>query len=563
MAMDGLALNAIATELGALIGGKIDRIQTPDQDRIVLLIRTNAGTKRLLFSAHAENGRLQTTLHTFENPQQAPAFCMLLRRWLVGGRIQSIEQRGLDRVCTLEISARNELFDEVTLKLVFELTGKHANAVLVDPNGAILDALRRVPPSDAYARVILPSFRYEPIAPSGKRNPFEADSALLHEIYAANGDVPRALVRLLEGVSKSTAEALFTAAPNADALMQLFSRMKAAQYEPCVLFDADGAPQAVLPFHAPMHHAQKPFDTLSAALDCYYERRDAHVLLHRKSAELRKTLATHISRARNKYAAFRQTLQDGDSFEQYRVYGELILANLHLGAPNREEALVTDYYCDPPQKRTIPLVSSLSMQENAKRYFKLYRKGKLAKAYASANIDALADEIAYLEGQAENIEKCETVYELAEIREELIREQYLRAPQKPVSKPSKQSSAPMLFRSSDGIAIYVGKNNRQNDRLTLQTARANQMWLHVKNMPGSHVLIDLDGEPPAQTLLEAAMLAAYYSQARFSEGVPVDYTLRRNVKKPAGARPGMVLYSTNRTLYVTPNAPRVLAMREQ
>jgi predicted ribosome quality control (RQC) complex YloA/Tae2 family protein len=223
---------------------------------------------------------------------------------------------------------------------------------------------------------------------------------------------------------------------------------------------------------------------------------------------------------------------------------------------------VDDYFVDPPAKRVITLDPALNAQDNAKKYFKLYRKGKLGKVYAEGQVDGLASEISYLEGQLENIDKCDTLYELSEIKDELIRERYLRPEKAQAAKPANKSSAPMKFLSSDCIAIYVGKNNRQNDALTLQTARSENIWLHVKNIPGSHVIIDFEGEPPEATLREAANLAAYYSQSRSSAGVPIDYTARKFVKKPSGARPGMVIYSTNRTLYVTPDAALIQRLRE-
>ena len=226
------------------------------------------------------------------------------------------------------------------------------------------------------------------------------------------------------------------------------------------------------------------------------------------------------------------------------------------------ELVVDDYFVDPPAKRIVALDPALNAQDNAKKYFKLYRKGKLGKAYAEGQVEGLASEIAYLEGQLENIDKCDTLYELSEIKDELIRERYLRPEKAQAARPANKSSAPMRFVSSDGITIYVGKNNRQNDALTLQTARSENIWLHAKNIPGSHVIIDFEGEPPESTLREAANLAAYYSQSRSSAGVPIDYTPRKFVKKPSGARPGMVIYSTNRTLYVTPDAALIQRLRE-
>lgn len=561
--MDGIALGAVIHECRTLAGGKIDKIQQPEKDLLLLVVRASSGTQRLLICTHPENGRLQLTGRTYDNPMQAPAFCMLLRRRLVGGRIESIRQVGADRVCEIAVSARNELFDEVRLRLMIELTGKHGNIVLLEPNGAIVDCVRRVSAGDTNTRILLPGFPYESIPAQNKLNPFEAPQERFAEALDS-ANPAKMLTNLFDGVSKQSAAALVSAFPSASALQHAFSAMQSGEYSPCLCFGSDDEPLAVLPFLPDGMYARvEPFDSMSAALDRYYADRDLLVRIHRHGASLRHTVSTALSRAQNKYAAFSDAILQTDAYEDARLSGELILANLHLAKPGMDELIVDDYFADPPQKRAVRLDPALSAQENAKRFFKQYRKGKLSKAYAESQVDGLFAEIEYLEGQLENIEKCETLYELNEIKEELIRERYLRPENKRAQKPAVKSSEPMRFVSGDGVTIYVGKNNRQNDALTLRDARSDNIWLHAKNIPGSHVIIDFDGEPPERTLREAAMLAAYYSHARASGGVPVDYTPRRFVKKPSGARPGMVIYTANRTLYVTPDAAAVQALRSE
>ena len=560
--MDGIALGAVIQELQPLIGGKIDKVQQPEKDLLLFVVRSNNGNQRLLFSIHPENGRIQLTSRTYDNPMNAPAFCMLLRRRLVGGRICSIRQLGADRVCEIIILARNELFDEVSLRLIIELTGKHANLLLLEPNGAIVDCLRRVSANNDGARILLPGFPYDPIPTQNKLDPFSAPLEAFVPIYAAPDPV-RAMTAAFDGVSKQSAMALHSAAATQETLFSLIRSLKSGNFAPCLAFGAVGEPVAALPFVPVGLYARiEPMSSMSEALDRYYADRDQIVRIRRHGSALRHTVSTALSRAQNKYAAFLETIQQSDAHDTARINGELILANLHLSRPGMRELVVDDYFVDPPAKRIITLDPALNAQDNAKKYFKLYRKGKLGKAYAEGQIECLASEIAYLEGQLENIDKCDTLYELNEIKEELIRERYLRPEKAQASKPANKSSAPMRFVSGDGIAIYVGKNNRQNDSLTLQTARSENVWLHAKNIPGSHVIIDFDGEPAEQTLREAAMLAAYYSQARASTAVPIDYTPRKFVKKPSGARPGMVIYSTNRTLYVTPDAQTVQRLRE-
>lgn len=561
MAMDGLALGAVIAECQPLVGGKVDKVQQPEKDLLLFSLRTNNGTQRLLVCTHPENGRIQLTSRSFDNPMNAPAFCMLLRRRLVGGRICSIRQFGADRVCEMIVLARNELFDEVSLRLIVELTGKHANLLLLEPGGAIVDCLRRVSALGDTTRILLPGFAYESIPAQDKLNPFSASKEEVTRAFLAP-ESARSLITTFDGISKQSALALISAAPSGDALFLLLQNLKNGVYAPCLAQNDAGEPVAALPFLPNGMYAHvEPFPTMCEALDRYYADRDLFVRIRRHGAALRHTVSSALSRAQNKYAAFLETINQADAYDVARQNGELLLANLHRVTPGQSELIVDDYFANPPARRTISLDPALSAQENAKRYFKLYRKGKLGKAYAEAQIEGLANEIAYLEGQLENIEKCETPYELNEIKEELIRERYLRPDLTRAAKPANKRSAPMKFVSSEGITIFVGKNNRQNDALTLQTAHSDNLWLHAKNTPGSHVLLDYIGEPPEATLKEAAMLAAYYSQGKASSNVPVDYTLRKYVKKPSGARPGMVIYTTNRTLYVTPDPALVASLR--
>ncbi|MCE5189080.1 MAG: NFACT family protein [Eubacteriales bacterium] len=561
MAMDGLALRAVIAECQPLVGGRIDKVQQPEKDLLLFVVRANNETRKLLVCTHPENGRMQLTGRTYDNPMNAPAFCMLLRRRLVGGRICSIRQLGADRVCELIVLARNDLFDEVSLRLIVELTGKHANLLLLEPNGAIVDVLRRVSALDDTTRILLPGFPYEPVPSQNKLDPFTAPGDAFHPIFLSPDPV-RSLTAAFDGISRQSAQALLSVAPSQDALYRLLQNIKNGAYAPCLAFNAAGEPAAALPFLPDGLFAHiVPCSSMGESLDRYYADRDLLVRIRRHGASLRHTVSTALSRAQNKYAAFLEAIQQSDSLDLARQNGELLLANLHRITAGQSELIVEDYFADPPAKRAITLDPACSAQENAKRYFKQYRKGKLGKAYAESQIDALAGEVSYLEGQLENIEKCETPYELDEIKDELIRERYLRPEKTRGAKPAAKISAPMRFQSSDGITILVGKNNRQNDALTLQTARSDNLWLHVKNMPGSHVIVDYSGDPPEATLREAAMLAAYYSQGRTSSNVPVDYTFRKNVKKPSGARPGMVIYTTNRTIYVTPESSLLSALR--
>lgn len=554
MAIDGLTLRAVTAELQTLVGGKLDKIQQPEKDTLLLTVRIERQNVKLLINMHAEMGRLQLTREAFDNPVNAPAFCMLLRRHLIGGRIVSITQSGTDRVCTMQIAARNELMDDVQLRLVLELTGKHGNVILVGGDGRIIDSLRRISPSETSTRVVLAGFTYTPAPAQNKIDVLLADAAALSSAYAAANPV-RALTDTFEGLSKVTATALLADCPTPDRLLSVLSRFSGGFFSPCVVYDELDAPLAALPF-VPHGYGMRaaPMVTMSLALDAFYAERDGIVRMRRHGASLRRSVENALGRAENKRSSFQDAIESADRLETLRVSGELILANLHLIRPGADTLSAVNYYAEPPVACAVALDPALSPQDNAKRYFKLYRKGKLAREYALSQLAAVAEEIAYLEGQLENLSHCDTQSELAEVREELIAERYIKPDRKaPRKQQFSVASKPLRFCSSDGIDIYVGKNNRQNDQLTMRFARGENLWLHAKDMPGSHVIVLSDGMPPEQTLLEAATIAACYSSGKAAPSVPVDYTLRKNVKKPSGARPGMVIFSTNSTLVVAPN----------
>ncbi len=553
MSMDGISLYVTVQELQLLIAGKIDKVQQPEKDMLLFTVRAGGSTYRLLCCSHAENGRVQLTRKSYENPDSAPAFCMLLRRRLVGGRIVAIRQHdGLERVLCIDVATRDEMMDDVTMSFVIELMGKHANMLLLDGSGVIVDCTRRISVSDSAARVLLPGFPYEPAPLQDKRNIFGAKADELMEVFS-QPDPARALCSGYAGISRQSANAMISAAPEASAFQKLMAGLAAGGCEPSL------TGQGVLPFH-PLD-SYTPYSSMSEAYDAYYAARDRQARMQRHSSALRRVSEQALKRARNRQSVYFDALTGEAAGNRNRQCGEWILQNLGDIRPGDTRVVVMNYETDPPSREVVELEARLSAKENAQRYFKLYKKSKAARAYALQQMDAVHTEIDYLEGQLQNIANADTIAELDEIRDELIRERYIHPDKKPAKKPARTVSLPLSFRSSEGILIRVGKNNRQNDALTLKDARAGNYFLHAKSIPGSHVIIDYDGAPPAQTLREAAMLAAYFSGARSSASVPVDYTERRFVKKPSGARPGLVVYSTNQTIYVTPSDSLVERLR--
>jgi len=483
---------------------------------------------------------------------------MLLRRRLVGGRIERIEQLGLDRYVVFTISTHNELDDPVELQLHVELMGKHSNVTLVQ-NGTVLDALRHVSPAMSTYRTLLPGAVFKAPPSQEKRNLFSATWEDLVNLLAAPNPA-REFQNTYAGLSRAAAQALLGEGIHLKQTLETLKNLESGRLSPVIRLGAGEEPLAVFPF-LPLDDAQyRHYTSLSAAYDDFYAKRDAIVRIQRHGASLRHSLETHLRRAENKLAVYNEALLDGEACEKQRLYGELITANLHRLRRGQTALQAQNYYTDPPTECIIPLDPLLSPNENAQRYFKQYRKQKAARAYAESMLEAVREEIGYLEGQLDNLGKCDTLQELGEIREELVQQGYLKPERRGMKAPKQAPSEPMRFRSCDNILILVGKNNKQNDMLTLRRANGENIWMHTKNIPGSHVIIDCLGVPPESTLHEAAILAAYFSKARGSSGVPVDYTPRKFVKKPSGAKPGMVIYSTNQTLYVTPDADIVHAM---
>ena len=495
MSMDGLALYATACELNAaLIGGKIDKVQQPERDALLFTTRAEGRTHRLLLSSHAENGRVQLTGLPFPNPAEPPMFCMLLRRRLIGARIERIDQMGLDRVLCIAFAARSELDDPVALRLIVELMGKHSNMTLVQEDGTVIDCIRHVTPGMSSVRTLLPGCMYRNPPAQGKENPLRADAAAIEAVLAADAPA-KALAARFEGLSRATAEAL-TVDTGARALHARLAAFAEGQFSPVLLTNAFSESVGVLPFVPAGAASCVPCASLAEAYDRYYQSRDAAVRIARRSVALRHTLETHLRRAENKLAAYEEALLGGEQFEQARIFGELITANLHRIQRGQSAVPLENYYADPPEPCLVSLDPLLSPVENAQRYYKQYKKGRAAQTYAETAAVAVREEIDYLEGQLDNIEKCDTLGELGEIREELVSLGYVRPERRGMKQQKQPPSEPMRFCSSDGIELLVGKNNRQNDLLTLRRADSDNLWLHTKNIPGSHVIVAYAGMPP-------------------------------------------------------------------
>lgn len=574
--MDGVCLCASVWEMQALLGGKIDKVTQPEKDELILLIRSQSKNHRLLLSASASRCGAYLTEQKRQNPADAPMFCMLLRKRLYGGRIMAIEQPNMDRLVHIRIQARDEFDDPILYTLIAEIMGKHSNLVLLDQNEVIVDAAKHVGLGTS-TRVILPGLAYTPPPPQEKRDARSATQAeILASLQAAPrmdkalsltyyGHAPATAAALISRVTDKTEAAAMTAGEMqalAASLHAFYQALARGEFTPTLLLDAQGNALAVYPF-LPCGQTTRTFTGLGEALDAYYALHERGDHLRHRGAALRKLLHNNIERCEKKLALYAQAIGAEESMERDRRYGELLTGSLHALKGNAEQAVVMDYYADPPAPVLIPMDKLLSPGANAQRYFRKYQKAKAARDMALTLQAQTAEELAYLEGQLDNLQKCTGENELSEIGEELREQGYIRADKARRKNTQKlPASKPLHYIASDGTDIYVGKNNRQNDLLTLKLAAGEDIWLHTKEIPGSHVILK-SASPSPQALLEAAMLAAYYSRARGGVNVPVDYTPRKYVKKPSGAKPGMVIYTTNKTAYVTPDEALLRNLRTE
>ena len=577
MPMDGLTLGFAAREIDARIGGgRIDKITQPEKDTVILLVRAEGENRRLLLCASPNNARCHLTQSTFPNPLEPPTFCMLLRKQLLGGRVISFRQVGGDRVAHMDIDTVDELGDHVLRRLILEVMGRHSNLILTDGDGRILEAARHVSQDMSRVRLIQPGLAYAPPPAQDKLDPAETEAEALAARLSAQGDVPlaKALAATVTGLSNPAARelafrVLTPGCDRADDLPQaaarlcdLFRRLP-DMADPRVLVDEVGDAQDVFAFP----YLSRPLDrqdacpTVSQALERFFGARDQQDRISQKSASMVRLLKGHIERCEKKLALQEEELASAQRMEEYRMMGDLINANLWQLQKGQERAELPNFYDESGATLTVPLDTRLTPAQNAQRYFKKYQKARSARETAAEQRTKTLAELDYLESTLLDVGKCVEESEVEEIRQELVRTGYLRKSANRRQQRALPQSKPYHYLSSDGIAIDVGKNAAQNDRLTAG-ARPNETWLHAKDMPGSHVIIRTEGDVPARTLKEAAILAAWYSKGQRSSSVPIDYTLRRHVKKPGGAAPGFVIYTNQHTVYMTVSEADVRAIQE-
>ena len=577
MPLDAVCLQAVVEELAPQItGSRIEKIQQPARDQVVLLLR---GNRRLLLSAGGGQPRLHLTELLRDNPAQPPMFCMLLRKYLSGGIIESIQQAPLERVVTLTVSAADELGERSQFSLILEAVARRANLILADKDGHIIDCLRRIDFEMNPDRQVLPGLFYHLPTPPDKVSPFTVTEEEFAALAAAAGEGAPAdqwLVRTVNGLSPLVARELtFRACGSTDApvtghtaaLWSAFAAWRDTvnekHFTPAML-KRSGVPMDFTYLHVGQYGGaaeEETYTSFSRLLDDFYEKREQAERVKQKGQDLVKTASNGAARLRRKIAAQEQELAESKNRDKWRVYGELITANLYRMERGMSRLTAQNYYDPDCADVDIPLDVRLSPQENAAKYFKKYTKAKTAEKYITAQLEKARVELTYLESVLQELTLAESEQDFNDIRAELTDGGYLRAKgRKQPQRPSK----PREFRSTAGLRILVGRNNRQNDRLTAKDAEKWDIWLHTQRIHGSHVILCTGGaQPDEQSLLEAASLAAYFSQAQNSTKVPVDFTQVKYVKKPAGARPGMVIYTTYQTMLADPDEKLVhtLAVR--
>ena len=583
MSLDGMVTSAIVDELrSTIIGGRVDKIYQYDKNEILINIYNQRKNNKLIVSASPNSPRIHLTNHTISNPSTPPMFCMLLRKHLMGGIVLNVEQHDTDRIIFVDISSIDDLGESVEKRLAIEIMGRHSNIILIDKEtDKIIDSIRRITHNISRVRQVLPGIEYEYPKTDGKLNPLYLNKKefcklldegnrttktykFFYSTYLGLGPLIGKEICFLSGIdydkpvgnlTPREKESLF------DAFVSIIDIIKAKKFKPVLI--QNPSTDKYQTFYAidikQFRSYNKVYiNSISKALDIYYRKNIQLNRISQLAQSIKKDVQTALNRSLNKLSKQKHELLESRDRKKYKVYADLISANIYRIDKGMEKIELENFYSETMEKIIIPLDKKLSPALNAQRYYKKYSKLKNAHSLLSKQIPDTKAEIEYLENVLISIDNCTEPADLEEIEEELVKESYLKNKGKRKRRKTKTKPKPHHYISSDGLDIYIGKNNRQNDYLTLRFAHREDLWLHAQNMPGSHVIVRRkNNEVPHTTLEEAALLAAYYSKGRHSTNVPIDYTKRKNVRKPKNARTGMVIYDDFNTLFVTPDKKQI------
>ena len=576
MALDGAFLHIVKKELGHLIGGRVDKISQPSREEVVIAFRTHGGNCKLLISASAGSARVHITKKTIENPKVPPMFCMLLRKHLGNGRLLDIRQDGLERILYFDFEAMNELGDMVKVTLAVEIMGRCSNLVIINADGKIIDSIKRVDAEMSRERMVLPGMTYT-YPPRDNRLDFRnctAEDIVNAAEQLPDCDLSKALIKIFEGLSPIVArEWVYYAAQGNDAVKselqgELLERLafvinqtaRECDENRCtftVVKDKEGLLKdfSFIPINQYVGLMDtKELDSACDLLDYFYSERDSISRMKQRSQDLYKLLLNATDRISRRLANQRIELKESENREEFKLKGDLISANLYRVEKGMTSVRVENFYDEACPEIEIKLDPRLTPSQNMQHYYAEYRKADTAEKILTEQIAKGEEELAYIDSVFDALTRTNGEDEVNELRMELAEQGYIRAT-KLKGKPPK-SHPPLEFKSPEGFTILVGRNNKQNDMLTTKLAEKSDIWLHTKNITGSHVIIRANGQTvPDDTIIYAARLAAFHSKAKNSSQVPVDYVPVKFVKKPSGSKPGMVIFTNNRTLYVTPLNP--------
>lgn len=550
MSFDGFFLHHMVEELRReLVNGRIQKINQPFEQELVLQIRSNRQSHRLLLSAHPVFGRIQLTQTTFENPAQPSTFIMVLRKYLQGALIESIEQVENDRIVEITVSNKNEIGDHIQATLIIEIMGKHSNILLVDKSShKILEVIKHVGFSQNSYRTLLPGSTYIAPPSTDSLNPFTVKDEKLFEILQTQETTAKNLQNLFQGLGRDTANELENILVSDK--LSTFRNFFNQETKPC-LTETSFSP---VPF---ANQVGEPFTSLSDLLDTYYKDKAERDRVKQQASELIRRVENELQKNRHKLKKQEKELLATDNAEEFRQKGELLTTFLHQVPNDQDQVILDNYYTNQPI--TIALDKALTPNQNAQRYFKRYQKLKEAVKYLTDLIEETKTTILYLES-VETVLNQAGLEEIAEIREELIQTGFIRRRQREKIQKRKK---PEQYLASDGkTIIYVGRNNLQNEELTFKMARKEELWFHAKDIPGSHVVISGNLDPSDEVKTDAAELAAYFSQGRLSNLVQVDMIEVKKLNKPTGGKPGFVTYTGQKTLRVTPDPEKIASMKK-
>jgi predicted ribosome quality control (RQC) complex YloA/Tae2 family protein len=585
MPFDGVVVKSIIEELNEIIpGSRIEKIFQPENDEIVLLLRNKGKTARLVMSANANCPRLHLSDVSKGNPKNPPVFCMLLRKHISGGRLTEISFHDFERIIVINIETTNELGDISFKKLIIEIMGRHSNIILLNEINIIIDSIKHVNSEISSKREVVPAIPYAYPPSQDKTSPLKLQiDGLLKKLSnetktpSVNTNISKFLLNNIKGFSPLLCyeicyragidERITISALTPDMLDRLnsvialvISDIASKNYHPCIIY-RDSNMQKPFDFHCmdiTCYPVTKTLSSINLAVDTYYKSKDTSERVSQKKSGLLKLLNTNIERCTRKLSLQQQELDKSSQSSTFRLYGELITANIHSIPKGSSKAILTNYHTNDNTNITIPLNKNFSVEKNAQIYFNKYKKAKRTYENTLKQIKKTREEYSYLESLYSLLENSLSIDEVNDIKEELIQQGYIKNKKVTVTKNNVNKPNLHCYKSSDGIYVYAGRNNLQNDYLTLKMSSSKDLWLHTRNIPGTHVVIKKTVKNiPDSTVEEAAIIAAFHSKSKYSSNVPVDYTEIKNVKKPHGAKPGMVIYDNFKTVFVTPDEQKI------